>query len=101
VSKVYKTPFKKRVQQTQYKLNNWSYVRNRQKEYMREYRKSDPGKTITRTAGREWARRNVHAIVMYQTLINLAEADDRFKRRTGPYKTITQDGTRMRKVRRR
>lgn len=71
----YKTPLKVRQKQAQYKKKNWSKVKSYMREYMRNWRKHEPGKTIVRLANATYSAKNRTAIAMYNQLRRLAQED--------------------------
>jgi hypothetical protein len=71
----YKTPYKKRKYQNEYKLKNWEKVREYQKLYMREWRRHEPGKTIKQESQLRYLKKNQLTMLLYQDLRNLMKKD--------------------------
>lgn len=82
----FKIPLAKRKQQAQYKLSNWEKIKVYQREYMRDWRKREPGKTIVRIAQAAYHQRNALTFSMYAQLRKLVKEDGRWGRKDS-YKT--------------
>ncbi len=80
----FKTSHAKRMSNAKYKHSNWDKVKEYQREYMRNWRKREPGKTIMRLANAAYNSKNRLALLMYTQIRNMALEDGMFGRGVKP-----------------
>lgn len=74
----FKTSLKDRQAQASWKLSNWEKVKAYQREYMRNWRSREPGKTIIKLANATYYKKTHLAQLLYQELVKLAKEDAMF-----------------------